>query len=61
MKTTVIAEFRMVKIIAIVLVVMAATAFAQKNTPGTDKERNGSTSLNQFDLEVLGHFLSLAD
>ena len=61
MKTTVIAEFRMVKIIAIVLVVMAATAFAQKNTPGTDKERNGSTSLNQLDLEVLGHFLSLAD
>ena len=59
MKTVLSAGFG--KILILPLVILAATACAQEPSPKLAKNPNETTSLSQLDLEVLDHFLSLAD
>jgi hypothetical protein len=61
MKTTVIAELRTIRIFPFMMLILAATACTQEYSSELDKKKNESTSLSQVHLEVLDHFLFLAD
>jgi len=60
MKKAIIAGFRKTKILTFLILILASGACTQEPNP-KHKKVNGNASLSQLDLEVLDHFLSLAD
>jgi len=61
MKTAIIAKLAKTGIFPLMILILAATACAQQHDPGLEIKKNEKSSLNQLELEVLDHFLRLAD